>query len=72
MGTPPTPAEPRGAFYSLEQLKNPPFPEGVDASMREVYLDDMIFEEVMGMGRPAFSALPGWKKASLKKAAGLF
>uniref|UniRef100_A0A7S2G8N1 peptidylprolyl isomerase n=1 Tax=Florenciella parvula TaxID=236787 RepID=A0A7S2G8N1_9STRA len=72
MGTPPTPAEPRGAFYSLEQLKNPPFPEGVDASMREVYLDDMTFEEVMGMGRPAFSALPGWKKANLKKAAGLF
>lgn len=71
-GTPPAPVDPKGPIYSLEQLKNPPFPEGVDASTREIYLDDVVFEEVMGMGKPAFSALPGWKRANLKKTAGLF
>ncbi|OQV19146.1 Villin-1 [Hypsibius exemplaris] len=67
------------AKYPLSVLRNnwssteaPDLPDGVDPSSREAYLLDSEFQEVFKMTYSEFSVLPAWKKAALKKSAGLF
>lgn len=50
----------------------PSFPEGVDPTRREAYLDEDAFEKIIGMPRAEFQALPKWKQVVKKKEAGLF
>ena len=47
-------------------------PDGVDAAHKEQYLNDDEFEGALGCSREAFAALPKWKSAKKKKAAGIF
>ena len=54
-------------------LKSPgPFPDEVDPTIREQYMEDEEFEEVMGMSKEAFNETPKWKQQKLKEAAQLF
>lgn len=46
--------------------------DGIDATRKEDYLSEEDFQRVMGMGRDAFTALPKWRKDSMKKAKFLF
>lgn len=46
-------------FFSYEALKGPgPYPGEVDATCREAYLEDRIFEELLKMDRVTFSTQP--------------
>lgn len=47
-------------------------PEDVDPAIKEKYLSEDEFYEIMEMPRHAFEALPVWRQRNLKKAAGLF
>jgi len=59
--------------FSLADLKNnASLPETVDLTMKEAYLTDEEFEATFKMAREAFSALPKWKQAGMKKKVGLF
>jgi len=59
-------------FFSLESLQSAPYPPGVDKSSRETYLEDEKFQELFGMDKQAFAALPGWKRTGAKKKHKLF
>ena len=61
-----------GATFALAALQSAPFPDGVDAGKREQYLDSAAFQELFGMDKAAFDALPGWKRTAAKKKHGLF
>ena len=58
--------------YSLEVLKGKEIPQDVDPAKKEAYLSEAQFQEVFGMDKEAFEAMPGWKKETLKKKVGLF
>jgi hypothetical protein len=58
--------------YSLKELTSLPLPEGVDATVKENYLDDKEFAQVFGMSRAEYNAMPKWKANALKKKVGLF
>ena len=53
--------------YPLKELQTKPFPAGVDAATRELYLSDDDFSSVFGMDRVSFAALPKWKRVQAKK-----
>lgn len=64
---------PAAACFTLAQLAAPgPFPPGVDVARREEFLGDDAFAAALGVPRDAWSALPAWRRAAKKKAAGLF
>ena len=44
---------------------------GIDPTKKEQYLSDAEFENVMQLPRSDFNAMKGWKRAKLKKEAGL-
>lgn len=46
--------------------------DGIDVMHKEAYLDDRVFEEMFGMSRETFNALPKWKQHAKKKVVGLF
>lgn len=59
--------------YSYAQLKAPDgLPVGVDRKQLEKYMSDQEFKEVFKMLPSDFEGLAQWKKASLKKKAGIF
>ena len=60
--------------YSLAELQavNTPLPKGVPPDCKEEFLSESGFKDVFGVARADFNALPGWKRASLKKKHGLF
>lgn len=59
--------------FTYEQLKAPgPYPNGIDVLRRETYLSDEAFQELMGMDKAAFAAMPKWKQVNKKKELGLF
>jgi len=79
------PAQPKvaapstGNFKSPSELKMPysqlahgSAPPEVDPTMKEQYLTDAEFEQIMGSSRSEFNKLKQWKKNQIKKAAGLF
>jgi hypothetical protein len=47
-------------------------PEGVKPHMKEKHLADATFEQIFGMNKEAFAALPVWKQQRAKKKVGLF
>jgi hypothetical protein len=57
--------------YTLDQLKAG-VPEGVNPALKEEYLDDRTFTQLLGTDRASFKALPKWKKDAAKKSVGLF
>ncbi|KAH9498340.1 hypothetical protein Btru_006592 [Bulinus truncatus] len=58
--------------YTLAELQERPLPEGVDPLKLESYLEDIEFEEILGMNREEFYAHPAWKQRQLKQQAKLF
>ena len=58
--------------FTLAQLQSPPYPAGIEKSKRETYLADEEFEQLFGMDKAAFAALPGWKRNAAKKKHNLF
>jgi len=66
-------ASPEELQLMYKFLKSPgPFPDEVDPTIREQYLEDEEFEEVMGMTKETFNETPKWKQQKLKEDAGLF
>ena len=66
-------ASPEELQLMYKFLKSPgPYPEEVDPTIREQYMEDEEFEEVMGMTKAAFNETPKWKQQKLKEDAGLF
>ncbi|XP_059489810.1 villin-1-like [Neocloeon triangulifer] len=47
-------------------------PEDVDAMNKELHLNKEEFQQVFGMDISAFEGLPQWRRANLKKQAGIF
>ncbi|KAK6961559.1 supervillin, partial [Biomphalaria glabrata] len=58
--------------YTLAELQERPLPEGVEPMKLEFYLEDVEFEEILGMKRDEFYAQPAWKQRQLKIQAKLF
>ena len=59
-------------YYELSLLQHPPFPDGVEAHKREMYLSDADFEEAFGMTKGEWEKTPSWKKSNMKKKLSLF
>ncbi len=59
-------------IFALADLQQKPFPEGVDASQREIYLSRDEFMSAFEMDIESFNKLPKWKRVTLKKKVGLF
>jgi len=55
-----------------EELVTLRLEDGIDPTRREEYLADADFEQVFGMPRSEFQALPKWKRVARKKDVGLF
>ena len=53
-------------------LQHAPFPDGVEAHKREMYLSDADFEEAFGMTKGEWAKMPSWKKSNMKKKLSLF
>jgi len=51
-------------FAELTAKKKPP---GIDVTSLEKYLSDEEFQQVLGLTRPEYTALPVWKRVTLKK-----
>jgi hypothetical protein len=45
---------------------------GIDNRRKEDYLSDEEFQKVLGMSKDKFPTLPEWRRADLKKKAGLY
>lgn len=58
--------------YPLEVLQRRLPPEGVDVTVKELYLTDDDFQAVFSMTKDAYQSLPRWKQINLKKQYGLF
>ena len=58
--------------FPLETLQNKPFPDGVDASQRELYLAPDVFESLFKTSVEAWLKMPKWKRSSMKKKHKLF
>lgn len=52
--------DPKTIKFDYETLKGQ-FPEGVDPTRKQEYLDDKVFKEVFGMTQDEFNALKKWK-----------
>eukprot|EP01061_Rhynchopus_euleeides_P041488 TRINITY_DN7237_c1_g2_i1.p1 TRINITY_DN7237_c1_g2~~TRINITY_DN7237_c1_g2_i1.p1 ORF type:complete len:150 (+),score=53.06 TRINITY_DN7237_c1_g2_i1:223-672(+) len=67
--------KPKNGKYTYDDLKLPGSKltkDHIDITIRESYLGDAEFEEVLSCTRKEFDALPKWKRESKKKAVGLF
>lgn len=63
--------DPKTNKFDYEQLKGQ-FPEGVDPTKKEAYLNDEHFKQVFGMNQTDFYNLKKWKQQELRKAKELF
>jgi len=63
--------DPKANKFDLETLKTT-FPEGVDPTKKEAYLEDKVFEEVFGMPMDKFYEQKKWKQQDQRKKHGLF
>ena len=60
-------------FYPYEDLIAPgPYPEGICIRKREIYLAEQDFQQVLGVRRSDWEALPKWKQIHRKRETGLF
>jgi len=65
-------ATPEG-YYPMSALAClPPWPKGVVADRREIWLSPQEFHSIFGMDKAAFSALPLWTRQFRKKKVNLF
>lgn len=53
--------------YSYEELVNKRFPQGIDESALETYLEDAEFQSLFKMTREAFAKLPLWQRQNMKR-----
>jgi hypothetical protein len=60
------------AVYTHAQLTTTPLPEGIDVTKKEQYLSPDEFEQLFGMTKAAFNAMPAWKHKGLKQKVGLY
>uniref|UniRef100_H2ZGP9 HP domain-containing protein n=1 Tax=Ciona savignyi TaxID=51511 RepID=H2ZGP9_CIOSA len=58
--------------YSLEELRAPSLPEGVDPNHLETYLSTEDFEKLFQITKEEFYAMPPWKQHNLRKEKDLF
>jgi len=58
--------------YPYSVLIGDPLPANVDPSRKEEYLSDREFQQVLGMDKGAWEALPSWKRVAAKRAKNLF
>jgi hypothetical protein len=63
--------DPKTNKFPYDQL-NGKFPEGVDPTRKEAYLNDQQFKEVLGVDINEFYNLKKWKQQEIRKAKGLF
>jgi len=63
-------ADPAKQSYSADELKKGV--AGTDPMNKEKYLSDADFQTIFKTTKTEFAAMPAWKKADLKKKAGLF
>jgi hypothetical protein len=49
-----------------------PYPDGVDATRRELFLSDQEFFETFNCSKEDFQEMPAWKRELLKRKRGLF
>jgi len=63
--------DPKEHSFSYEDLKGA-FPEGVDPTKKEAYLNEEDFKIVFGMSKDAFYNLKKWKQQDLRKGKSLF
>lgn len=61
-----------GERVNGEYTSPPTFPDGIDLTQKEAYLNDEEFEEHFKMAREDFAKLPKWKQLNLKKKLKLF
>ena len=47
-------------------------PTDVNPAMKELYLEDVAFEQLFGMSHLQFLGLPKWKRDTMKREKGLF
>jgi len=59
-------------FFTFEELTAKKKPLGVDVTVLEKYLTDEDFEKLFEMTKPAYYAIPSWKRVTLRKNKGLF
>ena len=64
-------ADPATLSVPLEELRGGDVP-GVDPKNKELYLTDADFEAAMKMTRAEFGRKRTWRRAKIKRAAGLF
>nr|XP_039252656.1 supervillin-like isoform X1 [Styela clava] len=58
--------------YSIEELRGPDLPDGVDASHLESYLTNTDFEKLFKMTKKEFYELPVWKQMKIRKEKNFF
>ena len=63
--------DPNTNKFPYEVLKSS-FPDGVSKNMKEYYLSDEEWDQVMKMPKAEWDALKQWKKDRFKKTVGLF
>jgi hypothetical protein len=64
--------DPEEHIFPYSEMKGKNCPQGVDPTIKELYLSDEDFEKVFKMDYDQFSALPKFKKTQLKKQVDLF
>lgn len=66
-------AAPQPVYFSFLVLKQNKWPKGaVDISKKEDYLSPEDFQQLFGMTKAQFNALPSWKRKDKKQKVGLF
>lgn len=63
--------DPKTNKFDYETLKGK-FPEGVNPTIKEAYLEENNFKEIFGMTMDEFNSLKKWKQQELKKKHMLF
>jgi hypothetical protein len=64
--------DPEEHMFPYNELKGKNCPQGVDPTIKELYLSDEEFEKVFKMDYDQFCALPKFKRTQLKKQVDLF
>lgn len=60
------------SYYPLSSLTKQPYPEGIDARRREVYLSPEDFARIFKVSKEGFAAYKPWKQEKMKREAGLW
>lgn len=58
--------------FETATLKKMKGSDGIDPTVKEKYLSGDDFQELFGMNKDAFAAMPLWRRQQVKKKVGLF